>query len=306
MFNVGDYVVRISYNKDIMFRIVNVLAHNTVKLKGVSYRILADAPMSDLEMVGSMRSKEEDLMNSIDITVEKILKKRQELQKNHTFTQKATVLHIDGDAFYLKLCLKYYKLLDIPVVGEHVTESDQPKRIRLLMDKYNPDIVVLTGHDALNKNYKNIQDVNEYRNSMYFIESVKRIRNMKNCNRDLVIFAGACQSYFEEILESGADYAASPKRMLIHALDPVFLVEKVINWPFHQVLPIEIALENTITKFDGLGGYEVMGKCRRGGPIVTERSIEEPKPDTTLKERLDEPLFSDTFNEFKNKILRKK
>lgn len=306
MFNVGDYVVRISYNRDIMFRIVNVLANSTVKLKGVSYRILADAPISDLEMVGSMRSREEDLMNSIDMTIEKILKKRQEMQKHTCFTQKATVLHIDGDAFYLKLCLKYYKLLDIPVIGEHVTESDQPKRIRLLMDKYNPDIVVLTGHDALNKNYKNLHDVTEYRNSAYFIEAVKRIRNMKNSNRDLVIFAGACQSYFEEILEAGADYAASPKRTLIHALDPVFLVEKVINWPFYQVLPVEIALENTITKFDGLGGYEVMGKCRKGGPIVVERTLETPSLDHTIKERLDAPLFSDTLNDFKNKILRKK
>lgn len=305
MFSVGDYVVRLSYNKDIMFRIVSIL-NNVVKLKGVSYRILADAPINDLEMAGAMRSREEDMMNSIDNTVEKILKKHQEAEKLHAFTKKAKVLHIDGDAFYLKLCLKYYNLLEIPVIGEHVAESDQPKRIKYLMDKYTPDIVVLTGHDALNKNYKNMNDVNEYRNSGYFIEAVRRIRNMKNSNDATVIFAGACQSYFEEILAAGADYAASPKRTLIHALDPIFIVEKVINCPFYQVLPIEEALENTVTKFDGLGGYEVMGKCRKGGPIVTNRSASIEMPDLSIKERLEAPLFSDTMSEFKNKILRKK
>lgn len=320
MFSVGDYVVRISYNRDIMFRIAYILPNQSVRLKGVSYRIIADAPLSDLELVEGMRytTKEDSIMNTIDNTVQSIIKKREEMQKgkNPAFQKIGTVLHIDGDAFYLQLCLKYYRALDIPVIGEHVAESEQPKKIRYFIEKYSPDILVLTGHDSLNKDCHNINDISEYRNSSYFVESVRRARAIKPSMNNMVIFAGACQSYFEEILAAGADYAASPGRVLIHALDPVFLVEKIAHCPFYQVLPIEEALENTITKFKGLGGYEVLGKCRRGGPVgihaehqqtmqaSTPRQNKDPKKMSIdeIKKELAMPLFKDTNYEFANKM----
>lgn len=321
MFSVGDYVVRISYNRDVMFRIAYILPNQAARLKGVSYRIIADAPLSDLEIVEGMRytSQENSIMSTIDSTVEGILKKREELQKGKSigFQKTGTVLHIDGDAFYLQLCLKYYKKLNIPAIGEHVTESEQPKKIKYLIEKYSPDILVLTGHDALNKNCKSIYDISEYRNSSYFIESVKRARSIKPTMDSLVIFAGACQSYFEEILASGADYAASPGRILIHALDPVFIVEKIAYCPFYKVLTVEEALENTITKFKGLGGYEILGKSRKGGPIVNEKvkidgnekNIETNEKTykrqldmTDIQRQLAMPLFKDSNYEFKNKM----
>ncbi len=322
MLGIGDYVVRLSYGKDIMFRITYILPNQLARLKGVSYRIIADAPLSDLELVEGMRytTKEDSVMNAIDNTVQNIIKKREEMQKgkNPGFQKTGTVLHIDGDAFYLQLCMKYYKALDIPVIGEHVIEAEQPKRVKYFIEKYSPDILVLTGHDSLNKNCKNIHDINEYRNSSYFIESVKRARSIKPTMDSLVIFAGACQSCFEEILAAGADYAASPGRVLIHALDPVFIVEKIAHCPFYQVLSIDEALENTITKFKGLGGYEILGKCRRGGPIIDEGTASElqspresersnkVKPDKMsideIKKELAMPLFKDTNYEFKNKM----
>ena len=321
MFAVGDYVVRISYNRDIMFRIAYILPNQAAKLRGVSYRIIADAPLSDLEIVQGMRytSQEDSIMNSIDNTVENILKKQTELQKTNIggFQKTGTVLHIDGDAFYLQLCLKYYKKLNIPAIGEHVSEVEQPKKVKYFIEKYSPDILVLTGHDALNKNCKSRYDLEEYRNSIYFIEAVKRARSIKPTMDSLVIFAGACQSYFEEILAAGADYAASPGRVLIHALDPVFIVEKVAHCPFYKVLTVDEALENTITKFKGLGGYEILGKSRRGGPIVNEESAEatdnnkEEKTDKRdisqmtsleIQRELALPLFKDSNYEFRNKM----
>lgn len=322
MFSIGDYVVRLSYGKDIMFRITYILPNQLVRLKGVSYRIIADAPLSDLELVEGMRytTKEDSVMNTIDNTVQNIIKEREQMQKskNPGFQKTGTVLHIDGDAFYLQLCMKYYKTLGIPVIGEHVIESEQPKRVKYFIEKYSPDILVLTGHDSLNKNCKNIHDINEYRNSSYYVESVKRARSIKPTMDSLVIFAGACQSCFEEILAAGADYAASPGRVLIHALDPVFIVEKIAHCPFYQVLSIDEALENTITKFKGLGGYEILGKCRRGGPIIDETKanelqssgeserINKVRPDRMtideIKKELAMPLFKDTNYEFKNKM----
>ncbi len=325
MFSIGDYVVRLSYGKDILFRITYISPHQVARLKGISYRVIADAPIKDLELADGMRftNQETNIMNTIQQNVEKIIRQREENKKGKLprFQKTGTVLHIDGDAFYLNLCLKYYKTLEIPAIGEHVMESEQPKKVRYLLEKYSPDILVLTGHDSLNKHYRDLYDVNEYRNSMYFIESVKRARALKPSTDDLVIFAGACQSYFEGILASGADYAASPGRVLIHALDPVFIVERVAQCPFHQVLYIEQALENTITKFNGLGGYEIIGKCRRGGPVVEEsKGIKKQIKQTSavqyasnfdydnlsedeIRRELEKPLFTDTEEEFKEKMI---
>lgn len=281
MLSVGDYVVRISYGSDILFRITYITPNQIARIKGVSYRVVADAPISDLELSMGMRytKDENNIMTTIEKNIEKIKKQKSEYKDigEPRFRKTGKVLHIDGDAFYLNLCLKYYEMLEIPAIGEHISESEQPKRIKHLIEKYSPDILVLTGHDALSKNHKSIYEINEYKNSQYFVESVKRARAVKASMSELVIFAGACQSYFEEILAAGADFAASPDRVLIHALDPVFLVQKIADCAFNQVLPIEEALENTITKFRGLGGYEILGKCRRGGPVVSNRIIENNK-----------------------------
>lgn len=48
----------------------------------------------------------------------------------------------------------------------------------------------------------NYDDIYNYRNSKYFINSVVEARRASNPNKDLVIFAGACQSFFEAIMAS--------------------------------------------------------------------------------------------------------
>lgn len=272
MIQVGDYVVRISYNRDVLFKVLEIKSDGIVKLKGISYRIIADAPMEDLELAGGMRftNKESSLMEQIQERVKMLVAEKKILKdQNKPVLQKTgKVLHIDGDSFYLNLCMKYYETLGVPAVGENVLEFEQPKKIGGLLQKHNPDILVLTGHDSLNKNYKNLYDINEYKNSKYFIEAVKEARKARQNNKQLIIFAGACQSYFEALLEAGADYAASPARVLIHALDPVFIVERIAYCPFNEVLPIERAIKNTLTQFKGIGGYEILGVARKGGPVV--------------------------------------
>lgn len=279
MFKVGDYVVRKSYGKDILFRVDNILSGNIAILIGVSFRISADAPFSDLESAEGMRytEREDSTMINADKNVKTILSKRMEYDKNkmRMFQKPGTVLHIDGDPFYLKLCMKYYEKLGIEAIGKHVVESDQPRRIKALIDQYNPSILVITGHDSLNKNYKDIEDLSEYKNSKYFIETILKARSIRPTPDGLVIFAGACQSDFEALLEAGADFAASPNRVLIHALDPVFIVERIAFYPFYQVLSVEEVLRYTITGIKGLGGYETQGKCRRGGPMISREA--EPK-----------------------------
>lgn len=278
MFKIGDYVVRISYNRDILFRIEKILPDNSAALIGVSFRISADAPLDDLEPAEGMRytEREDSTMISAENNVKTILARRKEDTKSkiQMFQKPGTVLHIDGDVFYLELCMKYYEKLGVEAIGKHISERDQPKHIKGLIDKYNPSILVITGHDSLNKNYKDINDINEYKNSKYYVETVKQARSIRATSESLVIFAGACQSDFEALLQAGADFAASPGRVLIHALDPVFIVERIAYYPFYQVLGIVDVLTYTITGIRGLGGYETQGKCRRGGPVIFRESKE--------------------------------
>lgn len=49
-------------------------------------------------------------------------------------------------------------------------------------------------------------DIYNYRNSKYFINAVIEARRASNPNKDIVIFAGACQSFFEAIMESRCEF----------------------------------------------------------------------------------------------------
>jgi spore coat assembly protein len=272
MLRVGDYVVRKSYERDILFKIIEIeftRAVKKAKLKGISYRVLADAPLEDLEPTEGMRFglKETSTMMKIEHNVKQIVAERRKEALSPTLQKTVKVLHIDGDIFYLNLCMRYYEILGVDAVGEHIAEERQPEQILEALKKHHPSILVLTGHDALSKNYKDLGDNNEYKNSMHFIQAVKKARNVMPTTEELIIFAGACQSNFEEILSAGADYAASPKRILIHALDPVFMIERIVHCPFYKVLTVEEALQYTITNKEGLGGYEVLGRLRKGGPV---------------------------------------
>ena len=59
---VGDIVVRKSYNKDIVFKITSFYYNNKNEkltiLKGVAFRLIADSPLDDLEIIDEENIKE--------------------------------------------------------------------------------------------------------------------------------------------------------------------------------------------------------------------------------------------------------
>ena len=95
------------------------------------------------------------------------------------------------------------------------------------LKKYNPDILIVTGHDAMLKKGTNYNNIYNYRNSRHFINTVKEARRWGSSSDKLVIFAGACQSFYEAIIASGADFASSPGRILIDFVDPLIVAEKI-------------------------------------------------------------------------------
>ncbi|HAT4102650.1 TPA: sporulation peptidase YabG [Clostridium perfringens] len=287
---VGDLVVRKSYSKDITFKIIDIKENEegiTYILKGLHIRIIADSKGEDLEKVEddfagdkdkSFDSKMNDIIKKVILSREQknnqlMIRgseednlKRTEKEKGLVFGRPGRILHIDGDPSYMETCLKAYKQLNLNAVGIAVSEREQPLKILSLVKEYNPDIVVLTGHDGVLKDSKGMLDLNNYRNSKYFIESVKILRNYNSSYDELVIFAGACQSCYESILEAGANFASSPNRVLIHCLDPVLVCERVAYTRIDEIVSIKDVIENTITGIKGVGGLQTRGKYREGYP----------------------------------------
>ncbi|MDB8805814.1 sporulation peptidase YabG [Romboutsia sp. 1001216sp1] len=280
--NIGDIVVRKSYGKDIVFKIIAFsIDENNEKvaiLKGVAFRILADAPIDDLEAVRLPNIRDVLLDKNVESLISQSMRKAKEREKKmnravpklqmntNVYGMPGKVLQIDGDKEYLKLCLDVYTELGIPAVGIAIPEPNQYKEVRALLEKHNPDILVITGHDALTSKKGNTTDLSNYKNSMNFIKTVKQARKWQPNLDNLVIFAGACQSNYEQLIKAGANYASSPGRIMIHALDPVFVVEKIACSRIDTIVPIEEVIEQTVTGMKGIGGSETKGKFRWAMP----------------------------------------
>ncbi len=280
---IGDIVGRKSYNCDIFFKVIDIGPRPDGKdwayIKGLDLRLCADAPVEDLQRIGKTQISNylrESMIKNAEHMRRIFMRRSKERQLMlkraagtviDSFDVPGSVLHLDGDKEYLDLCLTSYRQLGIPVKGAHVKESEQAGVLADLLPEYNPDILVLTGHDGLvNKNTIDFSDINTYRSSKHFVESVKVARKYEKSKDDLVIFAGACQSHYEAILAAGANFASSPQRVLIHAFDPVFVVEKISYTSIYSPISIKDVIENTITGFDGIGGLETRGKYRMGIP----------------------------------------
>ena len=280
---VGDIVARKSYNKDIVFKITDItLDENGRKiaiLKGVAFRIIADAYLDDLEIIKLPEIREVLMDKHVENVLYRSLRKAKERDKRNmrgipklvqstadVYGIPGKVLQIDGDKEYLKICLDVYSQLGIPAVGVAIPEANQYKEIKNLLEKHNPDILVITGHDAMHIKKGDLKNINNYRNSYNFVKSVKEARKWQPNLDSLVIFAGACQSNYEALMKAGANYASSPGRIMIHALDPVFIVEKIACSRIDMVVPIEEIIEQTITGVKGIGGFETRGKFRWAMP----------------------------------------
>ncbi|NLY49859.1 MAG: sporulation peptidase YabG [Firmicutes bacterium] len=281
----GDIVARRSYKGDVFFKVMEILFEEAgdravAILKGLDVRLIADAPLTDLRKVGSVELREfKEKLLKRDVECFRHISQRQSLVREQVlkgaagndgtqdfFELPGTVLHLDGDPDYLEFCLNAYKQLGMTAVGINVSEQEQPKYVADLIREHSPDILVLTGHDALIKGARDYNDPQSYRNTRYFIESVKKARQVQAARDELVIFAGACQSNFEAIIAAGANYASAPGRVLIHCLDPVFVAEEVAFTPFNKLVNLPELVSSTITGKKGVGGIETRGKFRLGFP----------------------------------------
>ena len=121
---------------------------------------------------------------------------------------------------------------------------------------------MITGHDALRKD-KDKADISNYQHSLHFIETIKIARQYQEDKDELIIIAGACQSYYEMLLASGANFASSPKRINIHALDPLYIASLVASENVRNYVDVEDVISKTSHKESGMGGIDTKGVARK-------------------------------------------
>lgn len=247
MFKEGDLVTRKSHNDDVVFKIESIIGE-IAYLKGMNVRLCADSTLDDLNKCDSPdKSDDESILKRIESVKNN--------QRNDYFYIPGKILHIDGDNDYLNRCLNFYKKAGVLAYGVYSKEENMPNNISKYISDINPDIIVITGHDS---NIKN--------NSKYFSEAVKMARKFEKDYDKLIIIAGACQSNYELLIRSGANFASSPKRINIHALDPAVIATTLSLSDKNTSIDLITLLEKTSGGKDGIGGVCTKGMMQTGYP----------------------------------------
>ncbi len=257
----GDIVGRKSYDKDVFFIVDNILktrlGNEFALLKGINIRIMADSPIEDLEVISrsdiinSTQLVEIDLKNRIQKSIDKM---NNSFKRQKIYTGK--ILHLDGDRKYSEKSARYYNKIGLNAIVKNIAENKQSKVVIPLLKKYNPDILIITGHDAMLKNGSNYNNIYNYRNSRHFINTVEEARKWGRNSDKLAIFAGACQSFYEGIMMAGADFASSPGRILIDFIDPLIVAEKIATteeYKFVSSIDIEKEIKEGAKGISGIG-----------------------------------------------------
>lgn len=258
MFKVGDYVTRSSYNNDIIFKISSI-DNNIYVLKGINVRLVADAFEDDLiHYDGEDKTNDSDLIDRID----------EKLERNDFFYLPGKILHIDGDCEYLDRCINLYKKFNVMAYGICVKENEMSSKIKDYLSEIKPDILVITGHDAYYKKKGDFNNINAYMNSSNFINTVIEARKYERAHDKLIIIAGACGSFYEALIKSGANFASSPKRINIHALDPAIIALKVSLTDINKNIDLMDIIDKTKYGKDGIGGIITKGTMFVGYPRV--------------------------------------
>ena len=257
-FNIGDIVSRNSYSNDILFKIYKIRG-NVAELRGIDVRLCADSNLDDLK-------HEEEINMNDDVEIINRVSGINILDRDEYFYMPGKILHIDADQDYLNRCMKFYDKAGIRAYGVNLEENQIEKEISKYLEDLKPDIVIITGHDSYIKNSNNKENLNNYKNSENFIKAIKKSREYESSPDKLIIIAGACQSNYEELIKAGANFASSPKRINIHALDPAIIAVSVALSNRNDSIDLLEILNKTKYGPEGIGGIITKGAMYVGYP----------------------------------------
>ncbi len=157
----GDIVARKSHNKDVIF-VVNLVINNQIAiLSGITTRLKADSYLDDLEIVD--KREIEKTYKEIEAKIECKAREGNQIEKSNFFKRSnkiiytGRILHLDGDKKYSEKSNAYYKKIGLKAIVKNIPESRQVSLANELIERYNPDIVVITGHDRYDKVRKKLR-----------------------------------------------------------------------------------------------------------------------------------------------------
>ena len=262
LFNIGDYVTRFSHNHDMVFKIKKIVDDIAI-LEGINVRLIADAPLDDLN---KCEEKIDDITKE-DRTLYEKMQDSVDLNRDQYFYLPGKVLHIDSDKDYLNRCIKFYKDMNIVSYGVVCLEEKIHVEIRKHLEKIRPDVLVITGHDAYyERDTDDYTEISNYKNSKNFVKAVKAARDYEKDHEKLIIIAGACQSNYEELIKAGSNFASSPRRINIHALDPAIIASSICLSNKNEPIDLMKILSRTKYGKDGIGGIITNGTMYVGYP----------------------------------------
>jgi spore coat assembly protein len=261
LFQRGDLVTRKSYNNDIIFKIDDIVDDNAI-LSGINMRLCAHAEIDDLQIY---EKRDDEKIEDDDSFMSKI-NDMSKLDRDEYFYLPGRILHVDGDQEYLNRCLNFYRGGNINAYGIHIKEEDMPDVITKHLEELKPDILVITGHDAYYRKRGNRDDVSLYKNTVNFVRTVQEARKFEKAHDKLIIIAGACQSNYDALIKAGANFASSPKRINIHALDPAIIALIVSLSDRGKDIDLLGILDKTKYGASGIGGVITKGTMYIGYP----------------------------------------
>ena len=147
MIKKGDIVARISYHKDVIFVVDLVIDNKIAILTGITTRLKADSPIEDLELIN--KKEIDNIYRNIDEKIDKKVNTKETskgsfLKRSDKIVYTGKILHLDGDRKYSEKSNLYYKKMGLKAIVKNIPESRQVNVANMLIDRYNPDILVVT------------------------------------------------------------------------------------------------------------------------------------------------------------------
>ncbi len=181
---------------------------------------------------------------------------KRNLSRNNS---KCLILHLDGDIKYARRAKSYYNNLGLKAVVESISEFKQQTMVRMLLEKYKPNILVTTGHDLMLKKGQGYFRLDNYKNSKYFVRTVREARKWNRNEDEFAIIAGACESFFEAIMSEGANFASSPGRILIDYKDPLIIASTIAKTSRNEYITLKDILPKLSDGEKAIGGTRARG-----------------------------------------------
>ena len=143
----GDIVARKSYSRDVIFVVDLVMDNRIAILTGITTRLKADSPIEDLELID--KKEITSVYKAIDENIDKKISNKQIvknsfLKRSNKIIHMGKILHLDGDKRYSEKSSMYYKKMGLKAIVRNITENRQANIVNILLDRYKPDILVVT------------------------------------------------------------------------------------------------------------------------------------------------------------------